>query len=119
MHDRVCPPGRMRFSFESRCRLVMRVLAGESPQAAAAACGASRATGYRLWRRYKEGGWAALLDRPPVPRRQPRRLSVAAEQEILAARAYTNAGPLIVGGLLGRPASTVTLSRFNPWTADG
>jgi hypothetical protein len=35
----------MRFSFESRCRLVSLVLAGESPQAAAAACGASRATG--------------------------------------------------------------------------
>lgn len=107
MHDRVCPPGRMRFSFESRCRLVTRVLAGESPEAAAAACGASRATGYRLWRRYREGGWAALLDRPPVPRRQPRRLSAEAEQEILEARFYAKAGPVIVAGLLGRPASTV------------
>ncbi len=47
------PPRRMRFSFESRCRLVSLVLAGQSPQAAAAACGASRATGYRLWRRYQ------------------------------------------------------------------
>ena len=67
MRDQVCPPKRMRFSFESRCRLVLLVLAGQSPQAAAAACGASRATGYRLWRRYQEGGWAALRDRPPVP----------------------------------------------------
>jgi transposase InsO family protein len=107
MHDRVCPPRRMRFSFESRCRLVARVLDGESPSEAAAACGASRATGYRLWRRYREGGWAALLDRPPVPHRQPRRLSAAAEREILEARAYANAGPVIVAGLLGRPASTV------------
>ena len=107
MLDAVCPPQRMRYSFESRCRLVARVLAGESPQAAAAACGASRATGYRLWRRYREGGWAALLDRPTVPRRQPRRLSAEAEAEILAARAYANAGPVIVAGLLGRPASTV------------
>jgi len=40
------PPRRMRFSFESRCRLIARVLAGESPQAAAAACGASRATAW-------------------------------------------------------------------------
>jgi transposase InsO family protein len=71
------PPRRMRFSFESRCRLAALVLAGESPPAAAAACGASRATGYRLWRRYQEGGWAALADRPPVPRQQPRRLSGA------------------------------------------
>ena len=107
MHDRVCPPRRMRFSFESRCRLVALIVAGMSPGAAAAACGASRATGYRLWRRYREGGWAALADRPPVPRRQPRRLSAAAEAEILAARAYANAGPVIVAGLLGRPASTV------------
>jgi transposase InsO family protein len=107
MPDPVCPPGRMRYSFESRCRLVALVVAGASPQAAAAACGASRATGYRLWRRYREGGWAALLDRRPVPRRQPRRLSPEAEAEILEARAYAHAGPLIVGGLLGRPPSTV------------
>ena len=54
------PPRRMRFSFESRCRIVQLILAGRSPQAAAAACGASRATGYRLWRRHRDGGWAAL-----------------------------------------------------------
>jgi transposase InsO family protein len=107
MPDPVCPPLRMRYSFESRCRLVALILAGSSPQAAAAACGASRATGYRLWRRFQEGGWAALLDRPPVPRRQPRRLSNEAEAEILEARAYAQAGPALVGALLGRPASTV------------
>ena len=60
MRESVCPPRRMRFSFESRCRIVQLVLEGVSPQAAAAACGASRATGYRLWRRYQEGGWAGL-----------------------------------------------------------
>ena len=101
------PPRRMRFSFESRCRLVSLVLAGESPQAAAAACGASRATGYRLWRRYQEGGWAALVDRRPVPKRQPRRLSRELEQRILAAREDAKAGPLLVAGQLGLPASTV------------
>src|SRR5256885_677147 len=86
------PPRRMRFSFESRCRIVQLVLAGESPQAAAAACGASRATGYRLWRRYREGGWEALADRPSTPRRQPRRLSRQAEQEIVAWRERTGYG---------------------------
>jgi transposase len=101
------PPRRMRFSFESRCRLVSLVLAGQSPQAAAAACGASRATGYRLWRRYQEGGWGALRDRPPVPKHQPRRLSRELEQRILAAREYAKAGPLIVAGQLDLPASTV------------
>jgi transposase InsO family protein len=78
-----------------------------SPQAAAAACGASRATGYRLWHRYLEGGWAALRDRPPVPRHQPRRLPHELEQRILQAREYAKAGPLIVAGQLGLPASTV------------
>ena len=72
MHDRVCPPRRMRFSVESRCRIVALIVSGESPQAAAAACGASRATGYRLWRRYQAGGWQALVDRSSAPRRQPR-----------------------------------------------
>ena len=107
MPSPVCPPRRMRFSFESRCRIVQLVLAGESPQAAAAACGASRATGYRLWRRFQDGGWGGLVDHRSVPRRQPRRLSPVAEAQILEARAYAKAGPLVVGALLGRPASTV------------
>src|SRR5579884_2128044 len=107
MLDAVCPPQRMRYSLESRCRIVQLILAGESPQAAAAACGASRATGYRLWRRYQEGGWAALADRPSTPKRQPRRLARELEQRILAAREYAKAGPLIVAGQLGLPASTV------------
>ena len=107
MRDPVCPPQRMRYSLESRCRIVQLILAGSSPQAAAAACGASRATGYRLWRRYQQGGWAALVDRPSVPRRQPRRLPRELELRILAAREYAKAGPLIVAGQLGLPASTV------------
>ncbi|NUT56466.1 MAG: helix-turn-helix domain-containing protein, partial [Thermoleophilia bacterium] len=97
----------MRFSFESRCRLVLLISEGVSAQAAAAACGASRATAYRLWRRYQEGGWAALHDRPPVPKHQPRRCSRELEQRILEARAYAKEGPLIVAGQLGLPASTV------------
>src|SRR5438067_1085027 len=107
MPEAVCPPRRMRYSLESRCRIVALILAGRSPQAAAAACGASRATGYRLWRRYLEGGWAALVDRPSTPKRQPRRLAREVEQRILAAREYAKAGPLIVAGELGMPASTV------------
>jgi transposase InsO family protein len=87
--------------------MVHLILAGESPQAAAAACGASRATGYRLWRRYQEGGWAALLDRLSTPKRQPRHLSRELEERILAARAYAKAGPLVVAAQLGLPASTV------------
>jgi hypothetical protein len=44
MSNATQPSRRMRFSFESRCRMVQLIAAGESPRAAAAACGASRAT---------------------------------------------------------------------------
>jgi transposase InsO family protein len=97
----------MRFSFESRCRIVELVLAGESPEAAAAACGASRATGYRLWQRYRQGGWSALADHRSTPRRQPRRLGPAAEREILAWREQTGYGPLRLAAIIERPASTI------------
>lgn len=107
MHEAVCPPRRMRYSLESRARIVSLILAGESPQAAAAACGASRATGYRLWRRYSEGGWSALADQPCTPGRQPRRLSREEEAQILHARHALKAGPLVIGAVLERPASTV------------
>lgn len=107
MREGVCPPRRMRFSFESRCRLVALIEAGASPQAAAAACGASRATGYRLWRRYQQGGWAALADRPSTPRRQPRRLPPEAEAEIVACRLQLRAGPVTLAAVLERPASTI------------
>ena len=107
MREGVCPLRRMRFSFESRCRIVLLIEGGMSPQAAAAACGASRATGYRLWRRYRDGGWAALADRPSTPVRQPRRLSAVAEEEILACRAELRAGPAVIAAIVGRPASTV------------
>jgi transposase InsO family protein len=107
MHDATYPPRRMRFSFESRCRIVQLVLAGKSPQAAAAACGASRATGYRLWGRFQSGGWAALQDRPSTPKRQPRRLPAQVELEILSCRERTGYGPLRLAGVLERPASTI------------
>jgi transposase InsO family protein len=97
----------MRFSYESRCRLVSMILAGKSPQVAAATCGASRATGYRLWRRYRSGGWAALSDRACTPRRQPRRLDPEAEAEILRWRQELGAGPAVIATIVERPASTV------------
>jgi transposase InsO family protein len=114
MSESVCPPRRMRYSLESRARIVTLILAGQSPQAAAAACGASRATGYRLWARYREGGWAALVDRPCTPHRQPRRLDAEAEAQILACRRELGAGPLVIAAVLERPASTVgkVLRRF-------
>jgi transposase InsO family protein len=107
MREGVCPVRRMRFSFESRCQIVSLIVEGMSPQAAAAACGASRATGYRLWARYRQGGWGALGDRPSRPIRQPRRLPEQAEREILAYRAELAAGPAMIAAIVERPVSTV------------
>jgi len=107
MSDPKSPPLRMRFSYESRCRAVQAMLAGESISSAAAAAGASRATGYRWWRRFQGESWLGLRERRSTPHGQPRRLAPEIEAEIIAVRERTNAGPLTVGALLDRPASTV------------
>jgi len=98
-------PRRKRLSWESRCEVVATIEAGVSPPLAAASGGCSRATAYRLWRRYREGGWAALQDRPSTPRRQPRRLSAELEQRILATRRRTAYGPVRLAG--PHPPSTI------------
>jgi transposase InsO family protein len=100
-------PRRKRLSWESRCEIVWRIEQGMSPPLAAASGGASRATGYRLWRRYRQGGWGALRDRPSTPRRQPRKLCPEAEQAILAARRRSAYGPVRLAGLVPHPPSTI------------
>ena len=107
MHDATSQPKRMLYSFEARCRAVDAMRSGMSPARAAASVGASRATGYRWWARYRAGGWAGLRARPSTPKHQPRRLSQAEEAEIVAARERSGAGPLTLGAMLGRPASTI------------
>jgi transposase InsO family protein len=100
-------PRRKRLSWESRCEIVAAIEAGVSPPLAAASGGCSRATAYRLWRRYRDGGWAALRDRPSTPLRQPRRLCAEAEQAILAARRRSAYGPVRLAGLVAHPPSTI------------
>jgi transposase InsO family protein/transposase-like protein len=115
MMEGMQPPSRMRFSWESRCRLVGLVKQRRmSPGAAAVACGADRSTAYRWLARFERGGWAALCDQPSTPKTQPRRLSAAAESEIVAVRRATQAGPVVIAAITGRPASTVgkVLSRW-------
>ena len=81
---------------------------------AAASSGVHRSTVFRLLARVRQGGWAALNERPSTPRRQPRRLPAQVEAEILAVRARTQAGPVVIGAIVGRAASTVgkVLRRF-------
>jgi len=100
-------PRRKRLSWESRCEIVWRIEQGMSPPLAAASGGASRATGYRLWQRYRQGGWAALRDRRSTPHRQPRKLCAEAEQAILAARRHSAYGPVRLAGLVPHPPSTI------------
>jgi transposase InsO family protein len=100
-------PRRKRLSWESRCEVVAAIEQGVSPPLAAASGGCSRATAYRLWRRYRQGGWPALRDRPSTPLRQPRRLSRELEEGILLARRRTAYGPLRLAGLVPHPPSTI------------
>src|SRR3954453_5535538 len=94
-------PRRMRYSLESRLRIVRLIERGERPAVAAAALGASRASGYRLWRRYQAEGWQGLIDRRSTQKRQPRRLSAADEAQIVALRLERGAGPQGLAGVSG------------------
>jgi transposase len=100
-------PGRLRHSWEARCRLVALMLSGLSPRAASTVCGMSRATAYRLLGRYQQGGWEALRDRPSIAKHCPHRLSPEAEAQIVALRRQTGWGPRSLSAALGRPASTI------------
>lgn len=100
-------PRRKRLSWESRCEVVAAIEQGVSPPLAAASGGCSRATAYRLWRRYQQGGWSALRDRPSTPRRQPRRLAPELEEQIVHTRRRTAFGPVRLAGLLPHPPSTI------------
>ena len=101
------PPARLRHSWEARCRLVVLMLSGVTPQAASSVCGMSRATAYRLLRRYHTEGWEGLRDRPPIAKRCPHRLSGEAEAQIVALRRQTGWGPRSLSAALGWPASTI------------
>ena len=107
MSDATCPPLRMRYSFEARCRAVGRWWPARACTRPRRRSARSRATGYRWWWRFRDGGWGGLQERRPIPRRQPRRLSADSEAEIVAARERSGAGPLTIGALIDRPASTV------------
>ena len=98
---------RARLTVFGRQLLVERVRAGWPAAHVAEQLGVSRATAYKWVRRYRDEGQAGLLDRSSRPHHAPRRLTMAAEAEILAARERWRYGPDRLGPLLGRPPSTV------------
>jgi transposase len=96
-----------------RLALVRAIESGMTQKAAAAAFCVAPATAHRWWHRWLEastaerssGAW--LADRSSRPHRQPRRLSVAEEEPILAARRRTRFGPHRLAGLLRIARSTI------------
>lgn len=107
MSDPMQPPARMRYSFESRCRAVQEVAAGNRIALVAQRQGVSRATVYRWWSRFQAEEWPGLRDRPCTPHRQPRRTSPELEARIVAAREASGDGSLTLAAKLGLAASTV------------
>ena len=98
---------RARLTVFGRQLLVRRVEAGWPASHVAEQLGVSRATAYKWVHRYRAEGDRGLEDRSSRPRCSPRRLSAAAEAEILSARSTWRYGPDRLGPLLGRPPSTV------------
>jgi transposase-like protein len=79
---------------------------GWAPAAAAESMGILRATAYKWLRRFRDERLAGLADRSSRPHRSPRRLSSAAELEILELRREGKLGPHRLAGITGRPRST-------------
>lgn len=83
------------------------VVLGWSVPAAAESMGVSRATAYKWLRRFREGGYQALEDRPSKPRTCPHALPVNKQQRILRARQQRRQGPHQLAAHLGMPRSTI------------
>ena len=80
---------------------------GRGPRGGGPGGGREPRDGLSLVARYQAASRRGLRERPSTPTHQPPRLSPAAEAEILAARQRSGAGPVTLGAVLGRPASTV------------
>ena len=108
----------------SRAQLIARVQReGWTVKRAAHAYGISTRTAYKWLARYRDGGEAALTDRPSVPHRIPHRTRPRRVLEIVALRAQRLPGH-VIARRVGVPRSTVSrvlrrvgLARLAPPTA--
>lgn len=100
-------PRRIRHSWEDRCRCIGLILAGQSPTSAAIRCGVSRASAYRYKRLFEEGGYAALRDRPPIPKSHPKRTPPEVEAQIIELRQTRGWAPRMIANATNMPQSTV------------
>jgi transposase InsO family protein len=96
-----------RMTVHGRLLLVQRVrAAGWCVVDAAAAAGVSERTAYTWLARWRDGGAAAMRDRPSAPARSPSQLTAEAIAAIERLRRLRWSGPRIARAL-GRPVSTV------------
>jgi transposase InsO family protein len=91
----------------ARRLIVERRLAGWPAARIAEQLGVSRATVHKWLARYRDEGWAGLVDRSSRPRTSPRRTSPQVEAEILALRDSARRGSVFLAAELGLAASTV------------
>jgi transposase InsO family protein len=90
-----------------RLLLIQRIESRRAVAHVADEMGISRATAYKWWRRYLEGGEEALQDRSSKPRRSPRRTPTHIERRIVRLRRTKKLGPIRISERMGVPASTV------------
>ena len=96
-----------------RFALTEAIASGMTQKAAAAAFCVSPATAHRWWHRRRQaseqelvsGAW--MLDRSSRPRRSPRLLDGAAQEQICECRRRTGWGPRLIAGETNHPHSTV------------
>jgi transposase InsO family protein len=102
-----------RLGLAGRRALVADVEAGLSCRAAARRRGVSPTTACKWWRRWSEAPpeqrqtLACLEDRSSRPHRSPRRLPVAEQARICAARRRSGWGPRLIAGETGHAHATV------------
>lgn len=101
------PHRNARLSQYARQLAVSRVRSGHKPGEVAKQLGVSRQTVYKWVRRHEQEGPAGLVDRSSRPRTSPTRTSLETELQVVAARVDEHAGPRVLAGLLGLPASTI------------
>ena len=96
-----------RLTQYARLLAARRVEQGHKPGEVAKQLGVSRQTVYKWARRYRAEGPAGLIDRSSRPHRSPNRTPLPVELAIVQARLEDHAGPVVLAGLLGLPASTI------------
>lgn len=98
---------KARLTPYARLLAARRVEQGHKPAEVAKQLGVSRQTVYKWARRYRAEGEAGLADRSSRPRTSPTRTPENVELAIVAARLTEHAGPAVLAGRLGLPASTI------------